>query len=240
MFGRLFELLFKYRPVVFQQGDLAFAPPWPAAAILIALGAVVAIAVTYRRVRPAAFARASASLDEASKTRSRAGAWRELAILGGLRLAALACTVFSLAGPVLVVRAVEPQRNFLAVLLDDSRSLSIADRDGRSRSAFVTEAFGAEAALRSALASRFTLRFFRFSSALERVADPAHERQAAGELEPEVVEQLIDAAQREPPPRVHAGVAREHAQEHEDEPQRDLRQEEVVQEVPVSRRDPKN
>ena len=36
----LFEFLFKYRPVVFQRGDLAFGSPWPIALTLL-LGAVV-------------------------------------------------------------------------------------------------------------------------------------------------------------------------------------------------------
>ena len=47
---RVFEFLFKYRPLVFVRGDLVFAPPWPLWAVL-ALGALVLIlgGIAYRR-----------------------------------------------------------------------------------------------------------------------------------------------------------------------------------------------
>ena len=80
--------------------------------------------------------------------------------------------LFCLLRPVLVVRAVEPQRNFLAVLVDDSRSMTIADQDQQPRSAFVRDAFGAAGRLRAALGRRFTLRYFRFSATAERASAP--------------------------------------------------------------------
>ena len=39
---RVFELLFKYRPLVFSEGDFTFAAPWS----LVLFGAVAAIVVT--------------------------------------------------------------------------------------------------------------------------------------------------------------------------------------------------
>ena len=42
----------------------------------------------------------------------------------------------------LVLKAAVPQQNFLGVLVDDSRSMQIADRDGQPRSAFVQQQFG--------------------------------------------------------------------------------------------------
>ena len=78
--------------------------------------------------------------------------------------------LFCLFQPVLVLTSVVPQQNFLGILIDDSRSMEIADRDGETRSAFVQEQFGApESALLTALADRFALRFFRFSSSTERL-----------------------------------------------------------------------
>ncbi len=154
MFERIFELAFKYRPVVFAQGDFAFSPPWPAAvAIAAVFAAAAAVGLAYGRVR-------------------KAGSARDRLILTGLRLAALALILFCLLRPVLIVRAVEPQQNFLAVVLDDSRSMAIADRDETPRSAFVRDAFGADRPLRTALAGRFALRFFRFSGTTDRLADP--------------------------------------------------------------------
>jgi uncharacterized membrane protein len=152
VFDRLFTLLFKYQPVVFEQGDVAFGPPRPALLAVLAVAASAAVVLLAYRRAPRAGARA---------------------VLVTLRLTALAVVLLALLRPVLVVRAVEPQRNFLAVLVDDSRSMAIADDGGAPRSAFVRDGFDAGGALRSALASRFALRFFRFSASAERVGDPA-------------------------------------------------------------------
>ena len=147
---RLFELLFKYPPVIFEQGRLTFSPPWPGPAILLAVvAAAVAVAQAYRRARVPF------------------PAWHRAALLA-LRLATLTVVLVCLLAPTLIVRAVASQRNFLAVLVDDSRSMAIADGDA-PRSAFVTGALGRGAALRDALANRFSLRFFRFSSSADRL-----------------------------------------------------------------------
>ncbi len=60
---------------------------------------------------------------------------RDRIVLVALRLATLAVIAFCLLRPALILKAAVPQQNFLGVLLDDSRSLQIADRDGRPRSA---------------------------------------------------------------------------------------------------------
>jgi uncharacterized membrane protein len=68
-----------------------------------------------------------------------------------------------------VVRAAVPQQNFLGVLLDDSRSMQIADVDGQPRSSFVKSEFGAtDRGILKALSERFTVRTFRFSNAATR------------------------------------------------------------------------
>ncbi len=151
----LFGLVFKYRPVIYAQGELAFSPPWPA--ILVIAAAVVAGALgvwTYRRAGvPGAPARARTTL---------------LAI----RLSTVSLLLVCLLRPVLVVRAVEPQRNVLAVLTDDSRSMTIADQDQQPRSAFARDQFGASGRLREVLGRRFALRDFRFSATAERASTP--------------------------------------------------------------------
>ena len=155
MLERLFGLAFKYRPVIFAQGELAFSPPWPAALAVLAALVAAALAVwSYRR-------------------RSMPGTpmWSR-AVLLGLRLATIAVFLLCLLRPVLVVRAVEPQRNFLAVLVDDSRSMTIADDNASPRTAFIRDAFGESGSLRIALARRFALRYFRFSAATQRAASP--------------------------------------------------------------------
>ena len=62
-------------------------------------------------------------------------------MLAGIRLATLLLVLFCLFRPVLVVKAAVPQQNFLGVLVDDSRSMQIADVDGQPRSAFVKQHF---------------------------------------------------------------------------------------------------
>jgi uncharacterized membrane protein len=154
VFDRFVELVFKYRPVAFQQGELGFSPPWPAAIAVIAVLAAMGAAVwVYLRS-------------------ARMAGWPRAALLA-LRLSALAVFLFALLRPVLVVRTVEPQRNVLAVLVDGSRSMEIADADGKTRSAFVRDALGPAGALRAALAQRFALRDFEFAATARRAGDPA-------------------------------------------------------------------
>jgi uncharacterized membrane protein len=90
-----------------------------------------------------------------------------------LRVAILAVILVCLFRPTLILKASVPQQNFVAVIVDDSRSMGIADRAGEARSAFVQQQFGtADSGLLRALSQRFVLRFFRFSSSAERTDTP--------------------------------------------------------------------
>jgi uncharacterized membrane protein len=150
----LFQFLFEYRPVVFYQGDFRFSPPAGAslAAAIVIAGLAVAF-VSYRvlgdRVR-----------------------WRERAVLAALRLSALALLLFCIFRPVLVVKAAVSQQNVLGILIDDSRSMQIADANG-TRGQFAKQTFGnPDSPLMRSLSERFLIRTFRFSSASARVASP--------------------------------------------------------------------
>ena len=69
-------------------------------------------------------------------------------MLVALRLLLVAVLLFCLIRPTLILKAAVPQQNFLGVLIDDSRSMAIADRDGQPRSQFVQrELSGPNAAL---------------------------------------------------------------------------------------------
>lgn len=155
LFDSIFAFLFKYRPLVFEKGRLAFGAPWPPAAVALVVGLViVVVALSY--------------------TRSRARSGRERGLLVGLRAATLIVLGFCLTRPMLLLPTVVPQENFLGVLIDDSRSMRIADYQDRPRSAYVAQQFGAaDSALRAALDERFMLRFFRFSDLTERIEEPA-------------------------------------------------------------------
>ena len=124
MFDALFRFFFELSPVVFSQGEFRFAASTgsyvAAAAVAVAAGA------DGRRLsqgpRPHA---ASASRWRRSASRSSPSSWS-------------ACS-----GRCWSCKAAVPQQNFLGVLLDDSRSMQIADVDGQPRSAFVKSEFGA-------------------------------------------------------------------------------------------------
>jgi uncharacterized membrane protein len=152
----LFRLLFGYRPMIFQQGEFRFVPSTGAyiAALLVIL-AVVATVLTYRAAR------------------GRNSTARHKFVLTTLRVATLAVLLFCLFRPVLVVKAAVSQQNFLAVLVDDSRSMQIADWDGRTRADFIRQEFADRGgAVSKALADRFVVRTFRFSTAAYRLGAP--------------------------------------------------------------------
>ena len=152
MFEALFAFFFKYSPYVFRQGEfrLAISSPVYIAAAVAAAAALVAV-LTYRS------APGDASL-------------LDRVVLITLRLCLVAVVLFCLFRPVLILRAAVPQQNFLGILLDDSRSMRVADEDGKPRTEFVNSAFGPDSAVLKALSSRYALRFFRFSSSADRVA----------------------------------------------------------------------
>jgi uncharacterized membrane protein len=91
-------------------------------------------------------------------------------VLVALRLGLIAALLFCLFRPSLILKAAVPQQNFLGVLVDDSRSMLIGDRDGKPRTEFVDAELGhPESPLLKALSDRFVLRFFRFSSSADRL-----------------------------------------------------------------------
>src|SRR5260221_5853703 len=149
-----FRFVFKDRPLVFEQGDFVLgASRAMVLAILVAAAAAAYALLTYRGV---------------ARTEPR-----DRAILMALRVAALAVIVFCLLKPTLILKAAVPQQNFLGVLIDDSRSMQIADREGQPRSDFVRQRLAQpESPLLKALSQRFVLSYFRFSSSAERVASP--------------------------------------------------------------------
>jgi len=154
MLESIFRFLFKYPPLIFEQGDFVLGISRQMLFAVLAVAVVGGVALlSYRGVL---------------RTRGR-----DRIVLVAMRLAALAVIVFCLLRPALILKAAVPQQNFLGVLLDDSRSLQIADRDGRTRSAIVADALGPDRPLLNALSKKFVLRFFRFSSSTDRVQSPA-------------------------------------------------------------------
>src|SRR3954467_8564755 len=148
----LFRFLFEYRPVIFQQGEFRLSPSTGSyVAAVLAAAAILLAVITYRGL-------------------AGRGRLRDRIVLTVLRIATLGVMLFCLFRPILVVKAAVPQQNFLAVLIDDSRSMQISDWGTASRGSFVKQTFGKEAPLVKALSERFVLRPFHFSSTASRLA----------------------------------------------------------------------
>jgi uncharacterized membrane protein len=158
VFETLFQFLFEYRPDVFRQGDFRFAPPAGAPVAAVVVIAALAIAfVSYRVLRSRVL-------------------WRERALLGGLRIAALAIILFCIFRPVLVVKAAIAQQNVVGILIDDSRSMQLPENNAgtATRADRVRQSFGnPDSPMMKALSDKFLVRTFRFSSASARVSSPA-------------------------------------------------------------------
>jgi uncharacterized membrane protein len=151
----VFQLLFTYRPVVFQQGDFRLVPSTGSyVAGILVLVAIAATVLTYRSAR------------------ARGAAVKHRIVLTALRVATLGLMLFCLFRPVLVVRAAVSQQNFIGVLVDDSRSMQIADAAGQMRGAIARQQFGPDSPLMKSLSEKFIVRTFRFSSAARRLANP--------------------------------------------------------------------
>lgn len=148
----LFEFFFKYRQIVFEQGDFAFAAPASVRTWLGIAGVIGASAVaTYTIARGK-----SSVLDRG--------------VMAGLRVALIGALVFCLMQPSLTLSTVVPQQNFVGVLLDDSRSMLLEDEAGVPRTQFLAESFTPEESeLLAGLSERFVLRFFRFSDVARRM-----------------------------------------------------------------------
>lgn len=149
---RLFQLLFKYKPFVFSQGQLGLGASWSIGLLVLLLAVGGAIAMRrYGTVRG----------------RTTPGDRRVLTLL---RAAILLLLLLCLMQPVLRVETAVPQQNFVGVLLDDSRSMRIADVTDGERRHLVTRLVAPESPLRQRLEDRFKLRFFGFAGTVSRAS----------------------------------------------------------------------
>lgn len=151
-FDALSTWLFKYPPRAFARGDFVVAPVVPALALLIA-AAVIALLVLVLHAR----LRSLRVLDRV--------------VLTVIRTLVIALVIGCLFRPGLVIASAVPQRNVLAVLFDDSRSMRIRDAaptagttGDTTRLRVMQQAFADTSALLTSLSSRFAVRRFRFSA----------------------------------------------------------------------------
>jgi len=149
----MFELLFKYPSSLYHKGQFVFLTPWPL--WLLGLGILLAAGLLFWHVR------------------------RHHGMLSGIRPVAIwlletamvALILFLLWHPALSVATLRPQQNVVAVLVDDSRSMSIQDASG-TRAASAKSLLDGD--LLKKLGERFQVRVYKFGKDVERVPDTTH------------------------------------------------------------------
>ena len=145
----MFEFLFKYPPTVFSKGQLVllgWLPVWVLVLCILAGAAVLGYLVWRRRGATGSFARAAA--------------------IWTLQTTFLALLLLMLWHPALSVATLKPQQNVVAVLVDDSKSMAIAD-SGASRREQAIKTL--DSGLLDALKKRFQVRLYRLGDNVARI-----------------------------------------------------------------------
>ena len=143
----MWEFLFKYPAGMFARGAITLsASGWLYAAIVLATALAIPTLLAYRR--------ATAGMGAADGV-----------VLSLTRTTTIALLVLTLFQPILTVTNVISQRNVVAILLDDSISMGIADQNGAPRAEFIGAAFDPQLGeVTKALPPRLEARFFKFAS----------------------------------------------------------------------------
>lgn len=103
-------------------------------------------------------------------TRPLSSRWKTLLIT--LRSAVLAILLLMLMRPVITTFEVNPQQTWLAVLVDDSASMQIADAaGGTTRQQAVASALYGDNGILASLSERYQVRTFAFGQSLRRIND---------------------------------------------------------------------
>jgi len=149
----MFQWLFKYPIPVFTKGRFVLLGTWPGwlLPVLILLGAAGLFVLIRMRLR-----------DAAPNLRT----WRA-GMLWGMQAATLALVLTLLWQPAMVVSELSSQQNIIAIVVDDSHSMGIADSDGKTREAAATRTL--QEGMISGLQKRFQTRVYRLGSTLAQV-----------------------------------------------------------------------
>ncbi|MCP5114157.1 MAG: VWA domain-containing protein, partial [bacterium] len=148
----MFEFLFNYSPAVFSKGKFVLLGSWPVwVLVLLILAAAAGVGWNIWRRR--------GTLAVGMKR------WRP-ALVWLLQAALLALLLVLLWEPALQISTLKPQQNIVAVIVDDSRSMAIAE-DGESRSQRAVEVL--RGGLLDDLGENFQVRMYRMGAQLERM-----------------------------------------------------------------------
>ncbi len=151
----MFQFFFKYPLTVFTKGKFVLLGTWPGwLLVLLVVLSAAGLAVLVRARMPEA----------APKLRS----WRGWTVWG-LQAGFVALVLLLLWRPAMTISELRSQQNIIAVVLDDSRSMGIADGgDGMTREAAARKAL--ESGMLAGLAKKFQVRIYRLDGQLARAA----------------------------------------------------------------------
>ncbi len=148
----MFQLLFRYPSPVFSKGRFVLLGSWPAwllPALIVIISGGLAFLIR-RNLRNAA-----------PNLRN----WRAWAIWG-MQSALIALILTLLWQPAMVVSELSSQQNIIAIVIDDSRSMAIADSEGKTREAAAVNAL--ENGILKSLNMRFQTRVYTLGASLAR------------------------------------------------------------------------
>jgi uncharacterized membrane protein len=149
----MFEFLFKYPRAVFAKGTVVLLSAWPWwVFVLLVLAAGGGLAWLIRSRIP----QASAQVKN----------WKA-GVLWLLQFALAALVLLLLWQPALLVAELRPQQNIIAVVVDDSRSMAIADGGGATREQQAVKTL--EGGVLDQLQKKFQVRVYRLDRQISRV-----------------------------------------------------------------------
>jgi hypothetical protein len=149
----MFQFFFKYPSPVFTKGRFMLLSAWPAwllPVLIVASAGGLVLLIRWRLQ------------DAAPKLRS----WRAWAVWG-TQSAFVALVLLLLWQPAMTVAALSSQQNIIAVVVDDSRSMAIADSRGKTREAAALATL--QGGVLSGLQKRFQTRIYRIGTGITRV-----------------------------------------------------------------------
>jgi uncharacterized membrane protein len=158
----MFEWLFKYPAAIFAKGEFVLLGSWPRW-ILVALVLLAAVGL------------ALLIWSQLSQATSRIRTWRA-GIVWLLQFCLAALLLVLLWQPAITVAELKPQQNIIAVLVDDSRSMAIADA-GSTREAQAVKVL--QNGVVADLQKKFQTRLYSFDTHISRVSNLAQLQPAA-------------------------------------------------------------
>src|SRR5215471_9232967 len=158
----MFQFLFKYPSSVFAKGEFVLLGGWPRWVLALLLLATATASALFIRSR-------------LSHAPPHLRTWRS-GLIWLLQFCLIALLLVILWNPAIVVAELKPQQNIIAVLVDDSRSMGVAE-GGTTRQAQAIQTL--EGGMLTELEKSFQTRLYRLDSRCTRISSLAELKPAA-------------------------------------------------------------